>query len=275
MGKLWMIGLVIFALVQDCLKKDDDNPLVVGDSSQLIGTWYATSFTFVNTANTSQRVDMVQSGYLFSITFNENSTFSRTETFMGTVVDAGTGSYVTSGNQMTVYESSDTTVITWLLAGGVLTLTVENEEFDFDDDGVDENAQIIIVMTKTAPQGGGGSVPSEAVGTWVATSYTYVNQANSSQSYELISSGGGFTLMIQANGIFGVQYVEPGGATDSDGGTLTFSGNTVTAVTPTDVTTLTWSISGTTMTLMMSDTFDFDNNGTEQDASVTIVLTRQ
>ena len=44
--------------------------------------------------------------------------------------------------------SSDPETVAFTLSGNTLTLTVD-DEFDFDDDGVDESASLIIVLQKT------------------------------------------------------------------------------------------------------------------------------
>jgi len=246
MGKLWMIGLLLFTLIADCIKESTGPE--DGVPTELVGTWYATAFTFLNPANPSQTVNLIQSGFSFTLVIAGDGSFTATEVIPGIGTDVTTSTAVVSGSQITITDPEDTTVLAWVIIDNVLTLTSQDEEFDFNGDNVDEPAILTIVLSMTQSDAG-DPVPSEAIGTWDATSFRYVNLANTSQTEEAITGGAGFTLVIGSDGSFSAVFTNSDGSTEPDSGSLAFNGNQVIATSPTEVEIITWMISGNTMTL--------------------------
>ena len=131
--------------------------------------------------------------------------------------------------------------------------------------------------TDTGP---GGVTISDLAGTWNATSFTFT-PAGGGTAVDLIAQGGSLVLAIQANGDITITQTEPGGAPVVDTGSLGFD--------PSDVDFIRLQIDGepgtdrlaitltgtTAMTLFEADSeFDFDDNGTEDPATLTIVLVK-
>ncbi len=120
-----------------------------GDSTReevaeaLAGTWNATSVVFTNKANSSETFDLLAAGESANITFTAAGGFS------GSFTDLG-GTFVVEGTNLIITNTgeSDPETVAFTLSGNTLTLTVD-DEFDFDDDGVDESASLIIVLQKT------------------------------------------------------------------------------------------------------------------------------
>lgn len=123
---------------------DSTSPATAAD---LTGTWNATSFVFTNTANTTESVDVIPLGVAFTITFTE-TTMSGSFTFPGEAIETFEGTFTITGDQITISDPIDGDE-TWThsLTGSVLTLTA-TDTFDFNDDGQETPATMVITMTK-------------------------------------------------------------------------------------------------------------------------------
>jgi len=120
---------------------------------------------------------------------------------------------------------------------------------------------------------------ADLAGTWDATQFTLTNPADGSQSVDLIGMGGSFTLTINASGAFsGTQTIL--GTTDTFSGTIQLSGNhsmsLVDAANPSDITDVTYTLSGDHLVITSSDlTWDWNNDGTDEAANLSAALQRQ
>ncbi len=117
--------------------------------------------------------------------------------------------------------------------------------------------------------------PTNLAGTWTATSIVFTSTANSSLSVDEVANGATMSLTMTADGTYAWTFVFPGEPTENESGTYTVSGDTLT-VTPTGGTqeTMVVSRNGDTMTLTLADTYDFDGDHVEEDATLVITLTR-
>ena len=127
---------------------------------------------------------------------------------------------------------------------------------------------------------GADSTPEEVVdalvGTWNATSFVFTNKANSSETFDLLADGGSFSITFTATGGFsGSSTFE--GATDTFSGTYIVQGTNLmlTDGQSNDVESFAFTVSGNTLTLVFEDVeFDFDNDGVDEPATVTLVFQR-
>ena len=69
------------------------------------------------------------------------------------LVESGVGTYAIEGTNLVLTEDDDPVPFTvaFVLSGNALTLSVTDESFDFDDDGVEEAATLEMVLTETDP----------------------------------------------------------------------------------------------------------------------------
>ncbi len=121
----------------------DSTPEEVAEA--LAGTWNATSVVFTNKANSSETFDPLAGGG----SVNTTTTFTADGRFSGSSTELG-GTFVVQGTNLifTNPGKSDPDTVAFTLSGNTLTLTVD-DEFDFDDDGVDESASLAIVLQRT------------------------------------------------------------------------------------------------------------------------------
>jgi len=135
--RMLAVGTVVAALVA-C---GDSTGITAED---LAGTWEATEIVFTNQANTSESVDVVDLGASLTVTVSASGTVSTVfdDGQGGTDSDSGTlsvdGSTLTIGGETFEAERS----------GDELTLTDATNEFDFDDDGTDEAANLVIRLVR-------------------------------------------------------------------------------------------------------------------------------
>ena len=123
---------------------------------------------------------------------------------------------------------------------------------------------------------GTGVEPDALAGTWTATSLVFTQTAAPNQIVEEVSLGATMTLMLAADGSYTFAGTFPNEPAENETGTYIVSGSTMT-ITPADVTkapeTMGISRNGNTLTLTMTDTYDF-TLGVEEPATLVAILTR-
>ena len=132
----------------------------------------------------------------------------------------------------------------------------------------------------TSMVGPGGVTMASLAGTWNATRVAFTPTAGG-VTVELISSGGSATLVIEAGGRYSFTMVEPGGATTVDTGSMGFDPDNENFIlaqsddTPGQEDSFFFQQNSTdTMVLMGEDTFDFNDDGVEEPASLQVDLSR-
>ncbi len=117
--------------------------------SDFVGDWLASSYVVTNIANTSQSEDLIGLGMTLSITFTETS-YSGTAGFPGEATETFSGTYTIDGNQLILNETGELEpdTMTYALSGNTMTLSGDDEEYDFDDDGQDDPATFTMVFQR-------------------------------------------------------------------------------------------------------------------------------
>lgn len=121
------------------------------DPNDLEGTWVASVWELTNPANASQSVDMLAAGGSMTIVFRSDGTFTSTILDPNeTVPDVDTGTYEVVGSALTIAESGQgsPTLFQAVRDGNTLTLTSSDEDYDWDDDGTDDPANMRIVLNR-------------------------------------------------------------------------------------------------------------------------------
>jgi hypothetical protein len=127
--------------------------------------------------------------------------------------------------------------------------------------------------------GPGGEVTvADLVGTWRATTFSFTSQANASQSFDLIVQGGRMTLTVASDSTYTMVLAPPGevpdivtGALVVEEGFLLVTDNSV----PGETIAFTMNLSGNRLELVTDEAeFDFDGDGVDEPAVLTIVLQR-
>ena len=119
----------------------------------------------------------------------------------------------------------------------------------------------------------------DLAGVWTATQFLLTSTADPSVTVDMIALGGTFALTINADGTYSETGVFPGNPPEVESGTGTYviQGSNLILTEDDDPLpfTVAFVLSGNTLTLTSTDeTFDFDDNGVEEAATLDMVLTR-
>ncbi len=121
------------------------------EPNDLAGTWVASVGVFTNPANTSQTADIVALGGSFMLVLSADGTFTSTIQEPGDdLPDIDTGTYEVVGSLITIAESGQgsPTEFQAVRDGDSMTLTTSEEEYDWNDDQVDDAANMRIVINR-------------------------------------------------------------------------------------------------------------------------------
>lgn len=117
-----------------------------------------------------------------------------------------------------------------------------------------------------------GITAEDLAGTWEATEIVFTNQANTSESVDLVDLGASLTVTVEASGTVTAVFDDGQGGTDSDSGTLGVDGSTLTI----GGDTFEADRSGDQLTLTdATSEYDFDDDGSDDPATLVIRLVRQ
>ena len=117
--------------------------------AEVVGTWNATSVVFTSVASPSTNSgNLILQGFSLSITFGADGSASLTSDD-GSGPSTDTGTFAISGSNLTLTLNGDTSTGTIELNGDTLTVRIiTGAEFDFNGDGTDEVATVVVVLTR-------------------------------------------------------------------------------------------------------------------------------
>ncbi len=143
------LGAALLVAVAAGCSDSGDSTGPVASPSEFVGDWLASSYVVTNIANTAETADLIVQGLTLSITFTE-TTYSGTAAFTGEPTETFSGTYTISGNQLTLNETGKGTpeLMTYTLSGNAMTLAGSDEEYDFDNDGVEDPATFTMLLAK-------------------------------------------------------------------------------------------------------------------------------
>ncbi|NIV94843.1 hypothetical protein GWN42_19135 [candidate division KSB1 bacterium] len=120
--------------------------------TDLVGTWTATKFEFTNEVDPDQKIDLIQLGGSFILNINSDGEFSAILTVPGESPDTSSGTLrIQNGTLFFDDDSSDDVTAEFTLSRNTLTLTIsaDDAEIDFDDDGQDDPATLLIILQRS------------------------------------------------------------------------------------------------------------------------------
>ncbi len=120
---------------------------------------------------------------------------------------------------------------------------------------------------------------NDLVGVWTATQFLFTSTADPTVAVDRISQGGWFTLTFNADGTYSEAGEFPGNPTKVENGSGTYVIQGTNLILTEDgepvSSTVAFVLSGNTLTLNITDeSFDFDDDGVEEAATLEMVLTR-
>lgn len=142
----WFIALTSAALLGGCGDSTGPGDVTLDD---LVGNWQVTKWEYTNSANTSQKVDLASLGGTATLTVANSGAYVIAGDFGGGPITL-TGTYAVSGGKLVIHETgtSVTQTAPFTLSGSTWTITGLDGDWDFNDDGEDDPATLIIVFTR-------------------------------------------------------------------------------------------------------------------------------
>ena len=140
------VGALAAAFAAGC--SDSTAPADV-TAADLVGTWDATSVVFTPDAG-GTAVDVTLLGFTFEITFNDAGGYTATTEIPGEDPDVEIGTYTVANSVITltpVGEDPETLTID-SFSGSGMSVSDSNAEYDFDDNGTEEPANMTVTMVK-------------------------------------------------------------------------------------------------------------------------------
>ena len=105
-------------------------------------TWHLTKCEYVNVANTSQKVDLIASGWVIDLIVSDNMTYLFSATPPGGTVHTSGGTWSVSGSMVNF--TPDGSSYSWQFTAQVtettMTLSGADAEYDFNNDGTPDAA---------------------------------------------------------------------------------------------------------------------------------------
>jgi hypothetical protein len=114
--------------------------------ADIVGTWNATRWEFTNDADPSEKVDVIERGVTATVTVQSDGRYALLITLEDGSTDPSAGVLQTVGEYLVARDDVDPEpeAFSCALAGDVMALTSTNTSYDFDEDGLDENASYTV-----------------------------------------------------------------------------------------------------------------------------------
>ncbi len=142
-GRSVRVLAVVTAAALGCGDNDGTGP----SPNALVGNWRATKCEFVSVANSS-RVDLVPNGGTIRLALAQGGTYVLTVSQPGEPDEVTSGAWSASKDVLTLKRGIGEWQFDMSLAGGTLTLSGADTDFDFDGDDVDEPAVMNLIMVR-------------------------------------------------------------------------------------------------------------------------------
>ncbi len=139
--RTWTWMAAAFAVGAIACSGGDSNP------ADLAGTWTASKMQFVS--STYGTVDLVAQGGSATLVLDANKTYTTTVRVPGQSDQVATGTWDASSDVLTLTESPTSNMqFDYVLSGSTLTLTGADAPFDFNGDGVEEEAKLNVTASR-------------------------------------------------------------------------------------------------------------------------------
>ena len=117
-------------------------------SADFVGDWVSNAFVFTEIDNPTNFYDMVGEGGSFSMTIVNDGTFSFSLTFPGETTENSTGTWEIFGDMLVITDNADgwVSAMQYTVGTGYFSMLSNDDSFDFDENGTDEDALLLITM---------------------------------------------------------------------------------------------------------------------------------
>ncbi len=260
---------------------NDDDPEKAHDPA-LVGDWVAISALYTNMANSAQHFDGIrEAGGFTRVTFEEDGIVALTEydTWIHEMVEDN-GTWYTDGSSLVIDWDSDpgSDTVTYHMSGDHVVVDIGEEDIDFNGDGIDELARFVLTFADLSE-----SPDPALVGSWTATAMVFTSVEDPETSVDVIQYGAELSLVVNADGTYAVEIThpdEPTPVTETESGLYTSIEGLLwvydTSSADPQLALLFYSVDGSAATLAhhWDEEFDFDDDGVDDPATLTITLVK-
>jgi hypothetical protein len=195
-----------------------------------------------------------------TITVAASGTYTLVLEAPGEDPDVTTGAAAVDGNILLTTdddEPGETTAWVFDMSGNELEMATAEGEFDFDDDGNDEPATVVITL-----DGATGTTIEDLAGSWMATELRFISEPSQADTVDLIDAGGSLAIVVTLDGRYQVTTMFPGEGTDMETGAIVVGDDELTLIPfddPSDDIEFDFVLQGDTLSLVGDGEFDFDD----------------
>lgn len=280
-----MVLSTLFVAVSACDELTDNgsgNENETEHDAALVGQWIAISGLVTDANNAQNTHDIIlEDGGMMVVSFDADGTVLRNEydPEAGQMFDEP-GTWFTDGTRLVVHWNSEPgpDTVTYAITGGYVVVNLGEEDVDFNGDGIDEVGNMVLTFADVTE-----SPDPDLVGTWTATEMIFTSEAEPDSSIDVIQYGASFELVANANGTYAVTITQPDETTQTESGLYTalegilWVYETGPNAGPEPLALLFYEADGADATLMhlWDEEFDFNNDGMDEPATLTIVLEKQ
>ena len=124
--------------------------LVDVNVDEIVGTWNATEMVFTSDADSEVFVDLIAEGASLSVELGNDGTYQLVILEPGFEPEDEAGTYSVDGAILTLdpIEFPENDLFEAVLNGNSLTLMSSDDEFDFDDDGIEDAASLEVTLAR-------------------------------------------------------------------------------------------------------------------------------
>jgi hypothetical protein len=240
----------------------------------LVGSWNATTVTYTNQQNPAERVDRIADGGYATVTVAADGGYAFVLVPAGEDAEVASGFMVIESGFLLVQnilEPGVTVAFAMTVTGSTLGLVSDEPTYDFNGDEEEEPAVLQIGLRRTS-----GPTVADLEGSWNATEYRLISQPTAVDTFDIIAEDGSLSVTFDEVGRYTASVSEPGEPPIVESGFAATQGDRLVLIAAgqSSLTEYTLQVSTDTLTLERRTRFDFEGDGTTEDAKVEIVLAR-
>lgn len=272
-GRASTLGLVSAAALAACSSGTGPG----GDFTidDLVGAWSATTVTYTSQQNPGVRVDRIAGGGFATVTVTDGGVYSFVLAPALEAPEVSSGIAVVESGFLLVQNFTEpgvTTAFAVTVGSETLALLSDEPMYDFDGDEEEEPAILQIGLRRVS-----GTSIADLTGSWTATEYRLISQPTAADTFDVIAENGGLAITFDGVGRYMLSLSEPNEPPIIQSGAGTVHLDRLTLISnnqPELPTTFSLELSGDTVSLAGDTLFDFDGDGSVEDARVEILLVR-
>jgi hypothetical protein len=246
-------------------------PITEPSLASLAGTWVATAWDLTDAENPASSYDAIANHETFTMEVDGAGNFEMLQSAPADSFERNTGTLAIHGNVLEITDAAggDPMYMIFSLGGGAFEFT-KGEWTDPFETGTSKAFRLEARLETYTP-----ATSADFVGDWMADSWVFTDLANPMTTYDMIADGGSFSMTIVDDGTFSYSMTFPGETTENSTGTWEIFGDMLVITDDADgwQSAMQYTVGTGTFTMFSNDdSFDFDEDGTDEDALLLITM---